>query len=700
MNRITENLPTPIRLGLRDLNQNKFATLALILVLTGLISFFVPALLSDYVGGWRWNSDTIVRSHERFSQSAEKEQHPDLQAAWQADSIDPAIDGAAYGLETVRVAADTLFFPDFQEPEYDEAEISLPVYVYATDWDSPRSIVPVTFTQGRAPRSGNEIALSTSISFRDPELEKLRVGDTVRVSTQMEPDADSRTFNIVGLYEQQWGDISLFPVQRADAIVTPHNQLGHELSSDQFFAFGRPLSNVDASGLLREISRLYAVNELGNYDWAIANLVDSKDLRRQAVETFPVYSFWGTNEAVYSLLMSFGAVSLVTVVSVPLYWQNARRRKLQFAQLERNGMTRNSRLLSRLTPALIVGVTAAALGFVGSVWRFSYMSSSEYVRSELPLLSHGVTFSITFCLIFGLLPPLAASLLAYAAERGSAHSLLRDVGESAEQTYVPARPFDRSRRVGIALWVLAIPLMWFSAHFGAEPSRLHNIRDLVLLLGMLCGFGLLVVGFYFVLAALLPAISVRGRRWPLAARIAARDVAGRLGSSINTIVPVTVLVGLGVVWSVISRQHYLEDFEETYADTPFTVAAWLLPVVVLVLFFSLLLSSDELQRSRSALSHQGVLPVEVSMIDGFRAVILACVGVVFGFVLGTFVGAMLMVLRAEESFAGFDTTFRVASLMPTPATAFIVLVPLLLAFPVGWIAGRRNARLVTATATT
>jgi hypothetical protein len=546
-------------------------------------------------------------------------------------------------------------------------------------------------------------------------MDTLAVGDTLTVGTDQFTDSDQHgTYTVVGLYDFPSSDDSqptLVNYYRS-SLLASETIVEDALLLDRYFAFGPPLSQADTQDLALAISN--APDALPDpVDWGIASLSDNKELRIQVASTIPLDSeFSGTstplgiNEFVVELLLvAAGVLALITVISVPLYWQNSRRRKLQFAQLERNGVGRYGRLASRLVPALVIGLSAGALGLAGAIWRYSRVEDYVVPGSELPMLVHATALTITASFILGLFPPLVASFLAFAAERKSGASLLREVGESAEQNPVPNRQRLSHGQVASIAALVGLALIVPSALWGNGHVSIRNWSDVVPLAGMLIGFGAIVVAVYCAPAALLPRVFKAGTRLPLAARVAGREITGKLGSSINAIVPVTAIVGIGSAASVIARQHYLEGRGSVYESVHLQVAAYLLPVILLIVFFSLLQSPDELRQSKSALSHQGVLPSEVAVIDGYRAVILTAVATVLGYLVGTLAGVMVLIFRHVETqdmccMPEADTTFKIAALAPTLATLIIVVVPLLLAFPVGWIAGRRNARLVAATATT
>ncbi len=717
MNRITENLPTPIKLGLRDLNQNKLPTVVLILLIAAIIAAFLPPAMHQQTMRWHLRSAEIVTAQEYFAQSLEKENNPDLQAAWTFYAGSEAPDLSELNLQISQMTTGFISFPDFNAPEM---EVN-PEVVYATaatsavmsaDWSDPNLPAKPTFTQGRAPEANNEIALSHELLQHFPGMDTLAVGDTLTVGTDQFTDSDQHgTYTVVGLYDFPSSDDSqptLVSYYRS-SLLASETIVEDALLLDRYFAFGPPLSPADTQDLALAISN--APDALPDpVDWGIASLIDNKELRIQVASTIPLDSeFSGTstplgiNEFVVELLLvAAGVLALITVISVPLYWQNSRRRKLQFAQLERNGVGRYGRLASRLVPALVIGLSAGALGLAGAIWRYSRVEDYVVPGSELPMLVHATALTITASFILGLFPPLVASFLAFAAERKSGASLLREVGESSELVHTPRGALQHPGPVAAIAGIAGITLILVSALAGDGEVGLDSWHTGASVLGMIVGLCLIVVAIYFGLAALLPHLSSASSRWPLAARIAAREVAGRLGSSISTIIPVAAIAGLCGAMSVIGRQHYLESREPTYASAPIEIAAYLLPVVLLVVFFSLLQSTEELRHSKSALSHQGVLAHEVAVIDGYRAVILTAVASPLGYLVGMFAGSMVLVYRQVETQdwccgPGADTTFKVAALAPTLGTLIIVVVPLLLAFPIGWVAGRRNARLVAAT---
>ncbi|MCA2218756.1 ABC transporter permease [Jidongwangia harbinensis] len=294
----------------------------------------------------------------------------------------------------------------------------------------------VRLRAGRAPRTGDEVVLNAALL----EAAGVRLGDRVGILT-VQP---RRTFTVVGVQEYTGGRDSL----GGNLEVSFHSSVASRLMlgrDGQFSAVGvTPAAGVPTAavqaGIRSALGAGYRV-QTGAELRAAARTDAQSDLA-----------------VVNSVLLGFAAVSLLVGVVLILntFAILVAQRTRELALLRALGGSRRQTLASVLAEALVIGVTAAAVGLgtgigVGALlaWLFSTQGGRTVALAGIgvPLMAPVAAFGV------GVLVSLVAAVVP--ALRAARIPVIAAMRESA----TPDRPLTTLNRAGIAAGTLGAALL-------------------------------------------------------------------------------------------------------------------------------------------------------------------------------------------------------------------------------------------------
>lgn len=728
MTRDRQPLPVYIRLALRDLKQNIVGSFVLAIVLGLAIAMTLPGLIDVYQ---RPHAQRVhfqindTSSHARlFSGSTVDGNGQALHAlmldAQQPEKINDSM--TSVGLEPLEVIRAEVSFSDIPDPntELSNAVLGTENFLYDftlqvsnADWTDERPNTDITMIEGRLPRSAQEIAVNTQAlapyaatsegktmedsalvdaakTFISTAQTKFALGSTL----QGEIGGTSSTLTVVGWYSSETftSALGVSTLSEDDTALVHQDILG----------YGSALSDNQAIDLARDFS---TEQQAEWSHWGIRNLTEDPAVAQRAAFAIPLNqseresepSQYPSEPSVQTALILAGFISLI---SIPLHWQNRRRRSQELTQLSRAGMSGRQQVVTQLIPAIAVGLGAAIIGlalgllFLDPIGRF-------WASDLMPLTAgRSLLLAVTAAVALGLIPTLIASIIPQIISRVAPNSELDD-----EESAMARKPIEastvgtrsdtsgesaKSRIQDLMLPVMLMALGIIIACLTAAGES--NIAPAAYCIATM----MILVGTYYWFSRLFDLISsaVASKRVPL--RLAARELCLQRVSSINAAVAIALVSMLGVTIATIFKQHAIEYGPDRHYTRDALIIASVLTVLLLAILYVVSLRGDtELRNLRTPLTQQGLHDEELRLIDGYRTLILAVLGCVTGYLLGTGVAAAALITRITN---GPSLKLEPLTFVPSSATFVAVIVPILAAFYIGQLAGQRNISLTNANA--
>lgn len=695
MSGFTKNLPVAIKLGLRDLRNNKIATGILVSVLAIVIALTLPGVMIDHARPIVERVNSYTSQPQRFpAPQATDTAAPNgntVQASLENASPSAPSAFESVGLEAIPLVHGSVSFP-LLESNYAQCEGSeraqtiadfgadacvLGAAYSAADWNDQKLSEQVNLVSGRLPANATEIAFEVSAEYPV-------IGNDYAIGSVLEAASAQGTspLTVVGHFSTvPWNDNALLHSDFAAPVDGS--------TSTELLGFGPELSSEQAISLATQFMDVENSEQPYWFSSTVTKFYTDHDTLTRAATKIPLDEIetYSSNNGTFSSLILVGLLTLVTLISVPLYWQSHKRRAAQFELLDRTGLSSGRLVLSRMLPALVTGLLAAVGGLL-LVWSglFNFMFINYWGMEVAVGNVYSFSYSAGVALLAGMVPVAIASVLPVLTERLSS---TRVPAQAASKREATSR--TKSALFGGVAVLCGLLLAFGSAQFSSAGS----VSGFSPITGMVAGLVVVIVGAYFVAAALLSTISRRSSEWPLVRRLAAQELARSMGATVNLVIPLAILTGIGCASTVIGRQHDFEYIDRNYLELFSVVAMILCLLIILVLMFSVRRTPEELASSRSSLTTQGVFDSEISAINGWRCFILATVSCLTGYILGTVIGAILMIYRAHTD----GMPFIPQSMLPDLTTIIVVVLPISLAYLIGKLSGGKPPQLTPATVT-
>gem|GEM_PF-6365258 len=688
--KLPANTPVAIKLGLRDLGNNKIATGALIVILGLTIALTLPMLLSRHLEPWNSRLSSVTISGVTFHDGGARTSHA---AQLVINGIDLSTGGldlfTPAGLRPLPGYLDWAGALDYSVPmELEDGTVEQynpPATAWTAAWTDEDYAAQIAGLDGRLPTAPSEIAISDDFAEHvslNTTVTQPSIGDVLNIELPQGPTA----LTVVGQYQA-----ATLPAQALLYSVDPQAMWSTPTGTPMptYIGLGPALSEPAAEQLITNISELFP--HLIWQNWITRNQLESPQFHLNMASTTPFSPAEGPYSPTDS--MSFllpGILGLITLLSIPLYWQNYRRRSKQLGQLARAGAPAGPLWQTQLVPGLVVGLSAATLGFVGGTILHHYTYGQAGNSPQMPI-SVGNTwlYGLLVSLAAGILPMLVASLLPRVMERLNMRTSRTSPKLKTEnEPRTAPQPVDGG---------LSAPFLFLLAGIGVmSASALVATADTVFA-GLALGFTVMIIASYFLVFRIVPRLSAKFSGKELAPRLAARELNQNRAATVNAIMPIATLIGLGAAISVIGRQHQLEPDNDAaaYGNTALLVSLVILALAIFTVFFIALRSTEETRELTTGLELQGVSKEPLQAISGYRSLLITGVAATLGYVLGTAIGIILMVYRGNfES----NTYFRPMAALPDVVVVICVVLPVVFSYLLGQLAHSINSKQLTATA--
>lgn len=726
MTRDRQPLPVYVRLALRDLKQNLLGSLVLTVILGITIALTLPGLIGSYQAPYSQRVHYQVHPDNKnvlpFSTSTQSADNTAVQAvvfeAQQPEKIKDSM--KSVGLETQEVSHSEINIPEVPNPETQflnatlgasEDQDSFRPQVSNADWSDSRLTSTITMVEGTFPRTAQEIALNVQTlvpfaatpegqtmedaqaveaakTFVSTAQTTLAVGNSVRV----EMGDSSTTLKVVGWYSSEDFPSAIGATTSFDnsAVFTSHDLRGYgpALSDDQALSLARAFSNEQ---------------QFAWVDWGIRNLSNNPTLAERAAFSIPFNQFerednrYSSEPSLQTALVLGGVVALI---SIPLHWQNRRRRSEELTQLNRAGMSGRQQVATQFIPAIAIGLGAATIGLALGLILIDPISTF-WAQDLMPLTSgNSLLIAVGIALGLGVIPTIFASTIPQVLSQIAVHAEGNDeelasttraarngsYATTGSATAGKEQDASRFRRLALPIALLALGLL--IACLTAKGNSFFAP-------GAYCvAAGLLLIGSHYWFSRLFDVLSTAAANKRVSLRIATRELSLQRVSSINAAIAITLISTLGVAIAMIFRQHAIEYGPAWgYNKVALLVASASAILLLAIMYFISLRGSHELRNLRSPLAQQGVDDSQLRRIDGHRTLILAVVGCATGYVLGTGIAAAVLIGRVNNS---SSPGIEPLALLPNAASLIVVFVPIAAAFYIGQLAGQRNLALTQA----
>lgn len=713
MKNLLSRLPVGARLGLRDLTDNKAASVVLVVFLAIIIGVAMPLLLTNH---------TSTYASRAYQYGTQPEQSiyasptlPGFQVQAIVNSTHAGVDNELEkaGLQAVQTHSANAAIPAISDPWWPECaqeieqerlkDCAYSTSLTAANWSDPALAAQTKVLAGKLPTQFLEIAIMRTPD-NPQELNAASVGESLEILV------GERLFEytVVGILDDSahikthaiFGTNSFSP----SLLTEQHLGLGPDLSDQQAYDLGLALNNLTPSDPWTFTT--------GWDDWNLRAFEQNSTLMFAAAKDYPIgrgdLMLNSAYETSLTIWVFIAVLLLITLLSVPMFWQNHKQKTMQELQLKRSGASAFQLSLMRVTPALVLGVSAAILGVLGSFAVMVLIGHNEFETSLWKLrLSVSVGFLIVVPLISGVAPALIASFLPDLTQRFSTYASIRF-------TAVRHR-FDRPWSVVWPVFLLASAIL--VAILNALSANAKQESQLYAIYAV-CGAAVLISAYWlysWVFTRIAYATNASGAGSmsdvggsrkdhrvfatssdasspPLALRIAAKELQLSSGSAINTCIPITVLTVIAGFATVSGQQHdftYLGQgtLSYPYLDNflPFSVMIGIL--ILLLAYLVAAQTSTEIQNHRLALARHGMPQRHITAIDGYRALIVTALGGISGYLLGTLLGAFAMIGWVN----GYENaTFNFRSLLPDANILIAVIAPIALSYLAGKLAGTRH----------
>lgn len=688
--KLPTNTPVAIKLGLRDLGNNKVATGALIVILGLTIALTLPMLLSRHLEPWNSRLSAFVQTSVNFHEGGTG---TPLHAQLVVNSLDtstedPAIIESA-GLELLPAYLGWAGALDYVYPiEVENGSVEQyypPVTTWTAQWTAEEYAAQINGLKGSLPTAPDEVAVSHDFAERmslDTPHPQPSIGDVVNLELPQGPTP----LTVVGTFNEATVQAEAL-VFSSDSQAMWSTPTGSPIPS--YIGLGPELSEAAEEQLISRISHNYPYMTWQN--WITRNQQESPDFQRKIASTQPLSLYeksYGYTDSMSFLLP--GILGLITLLSIPLYWQNYRRRSQQLKQLARAGAPAGPLWLTQLVPGLVVGLGAAALGFVGGTVLHYYTYGPGGLSRQLPI-SVGNTwlYGLIVSLAAGIAPMLVASLFPRVMDWLSSRTRATSP-EHSEEGHLRSAPAPVKGG-------LSAPLLLILTGMGVMSVSAISASANTVYTGLGIGFITLIAASYFLVFHVIPRLNSRLSNKELAPRLAARELNQNRAATVNAIMPIATLIGLGAAIGVIARQHQLEPDNDasTYTEPVLLISLVILALTSVTVFFIALRGSEETRELTTGLNLQGVTAQTLQSISGYRSLLITSIAAVLGYVLGTAVGIILMVYRGNFE---INTYFRPMAALPDVSVVICVVLPVVFSYLLGQLAHTLNSRQLAAVA--
>lgn len=683
MNHPTKNLPLALRLGLRDLASNKVATGVLIAIVALVIGVLAPALISARLSAYDarvWFMTDQAATYEPDTNGAPTAIQATTPGYVSFEQTQDML--AEVGLRALPQHLGLLTFPEFPDPftvdllaqnpdaaqDYPDGIPSAQVERWDSQWTDQDLQKLVPLLDGRLPEAKNEIAVERAEAAIDQPvlLPDLQVGQTVKVGK----DGKQSEATVVGTYAAAPYLPEVLSYSASPGAAEPASLTVAAIG------VGTPFTDEQALNLAAQFSTTF--NDYWG-SWSVRNLSLSPELAHTAAAASPLNPFELSMNSAQPLPIAFvGVLAFVSLLSVPLLWQNHRRREMQTEVLRRNGLSERSIWLTRLIPGLIVGLAAGALGLLISLAIIRLTGGNFGYSTAFGLgTNYAWAYLLALCLAAGVISMVVASVISQLVD------LVAGKREPVSGDGAPVVPARRG---------FTFPFMLLLVGFGAMATIALRQSPPMADWAMALWFVPVIAGSYVLVGRMLPHVAGRFAEARLPLRLGAKELLIHRSASINAIIAVALLTGIGAAITVIERQHNIENQDPSrgYLEPAIWIAAIIAVLVLMVLYYVTLRSPEELTRTRSGLLRQGVDEETLIAADSHKALLVAGVGGTVGYVLGTITGTLLMVYRDQ----GDDVyAFKPLAMLPDLTTLIAIVLPVALAYVAGRLAGGRNRKV-------